>query len=181
MGEIGKIAELEARVDAVEQAEAASEAKIAGVEAKVEALDSEVHVNETAIAANIQAIADLATDVALNRDDIDFLLSQQPNPPKYIYLNGTSGYLNFASGGSDYLDFTKSWSVGIRLEGLPDNPVDNHPLSCFGSGKVSLTLKRASEPLVGNWGSYNSSNQNLYQTAARFNSNTGHGCLVAIG
>ena len=117
-------------------------------------MDGEVHVNETAIAANIQAIADLATDVALNRDDIDFLLSQQPNPPKYIYLNGTSAYLNFAAGGGDYLDLTKSWSVGIRLEGLPDNDPDSHPLSCFGSGKVALTLKRESAPLVGNWGGF---------------------------
>ena len=150
------IAALNQRITDVEVSTAASiaatEGTVSALESKVGTIDDEVQVNETAIAANVEAIAGLATEVSDLRADVDFLLSQQPNPPKYIFLNGTGGYLNFATGGGDYLDFTKSWSVGIRLEGLPDNAPDDHPLSCFGSGKVSLTLKRSSAPLVGNWG-----------------------------
>ena len=143
-------------------------------------------MNTDAISANIGAIAALASDVLdlgdkqtlqqseinANRADIDWLLAQQPAADRYIYLNGVSAYLNFTAGGGDLLDFTKSWTVGISLEGLPDNPVDNFNLSLFGSGQASLTLKRGAPPGgPGQWPSYNTTAWNLYDTAARFNSN----------
>lgn len=159
---------------------------IAALEGEVSSIEAADVDRDDAILANTQAVAGLMTETDLlaekqtaqqleinaNRSDIDFLLAQQPPANRYIFLNGTGGYLNFSGGGGDYLDFTKSWTVALSLEGLPDNPVDNHPLSCFGSGQVSLTLKRSGAPGSGNWGSFNSSNQNLYQTTGRFNANT---------
>ena len=143
-------------------------------------------VNAGAISANIDAIAAIVSDVVdladkqttqgiditANRVDIDYLLAQQPAADYYIFLQGVSAYINFTAGGDDLLDFTKSWSVGISLEGLPDNPVDNFSLALFGSGQASLALKRGAPPGgPGQWPSYNTTAWNLYDTAARFNSN----------
>ena len=165
--ELNKIA-IEALQDDVSGISAADVDRDAAILANTEAVAG--LILETELLAEKQTTQQL--EINANRLDIDFLLAQQPPANRYIYLNGTAGYLNFSAGGGDYLDFTKSWTVALSLEGLPDNPVDNHPLSCFGSGLVSLTLKRGSAPGTGNWGSYNSSNQNLYQTTGRFNANT---------
>ena len=136
------------------------DARVDALESAVDAVEGAEQVNTDAISANVDAIAALASDVedladkqtlqgtaiAANRADIDYLLAQQPAADHYIYLNGASAYINFTAGGGDLLGLTKSWTVAIRFEGLPNNPVDDFPLITFGSGQVSLTLKRSAPP-----------------------------------
>ena len=157
---------------------AALQGEVAGIEAADGDRDAAILANTEAIAELVLVTDGLAakqttqqSEIDALRVDVDFLLAQQPAANKYVFLNGTGGYLNFSGGGGDYLDLTKSWTVAISLEGLPDNPVDNHPISLFGSGQVSITLKRGSPPGAGNWGVYATSNHNLYQTAARWQAN----------
>ena len=80
--------------------------------------------------------------------------------------------LSFQVVGLMFLDFTKDWSVAVSIH-TQGQGIEGSNMATFGTGTVSLTLKVQGAPLYNsNYGQYNTSAHNLYDTATRFNSNT---------
>ena len=73
-----------------------------------------------------------------------------------------------------FLDWNKSWSLGVDFYTLPDEAGDNSKASLFSSGGGQLTLSRQGAPTGqnANWGSYNTADDNLYNVTGRANTNT---------
>ena len=87
-------------------------------------------------------------------------------------MNGANAYIEFSGGRVDVLDFTKDWSVAVSIH-TQGQGIEGSNMSTFGTGTVSLNLKVQGAPLYNsNYGQYNTSAHNLYDTATRFNSNS---------
>lgn len=106
------------------------------------------------------------------------LYAQEPPPPSNanaIVLNGANAYIEFSGGRVDVLDVTKDWSVAVSIH-THGQGIEWSNMSTFGTGTVSLNLKVQGAPLYNsNYGQYNTSSHNLYDTATRSNSNSWRG------
>ena len=112
------------------------------------------------------------------------LYAQEPPPPSNanaIVLNGANAYIEFSGGRVDVLDFTKDWSVAVSIH-TQGQGIEGSNMSTFGTGTVSLNLKVQGAPLYNsNYGQYNTSAHNLYDTATRFNSNSWRAPQTILG
>ena len=144
---------------------AADETRIVALETKTETLD-----NTKADKFVAQSPLFLKTDVTPNE-----LYAVQPAPPitaNAIVFNGTDAFIEFSAGRVDVMDFTHDWSVAVTVK-VQGQGVEGSNLTTFGTGTNSLNLKVQGAPVQNsNYGSYNSTADNLYDVAARFNSNT---------
>jgi hypothetical protein len=144
---------------------AADDARITALETKQETLD-----NTKADKFVAQSPLFLKSDVTPNE-----LYAAEPPPPisaNAIVFNGTDGYFEFDSGRADVMDYTHDWSLAVSVV-VQGQGTEGSNLTTFGTGTNSLNLKVQGPPLYNsNYGSYNSTADNLYDAATRFNANT---------
>ena len=143
---------------------AADDARILALEAKLTTLDEQK-------AAKFVAVDPLSLDEGVFPNRLSQSEGPAPASATAISLNGVDTYIEL-QGRTHVLDFTKDWSVGVSVI-TQGASVQGANLVCFASGGVSLNLKVQGAPSeTSNWGSYNSSNGDLYHVTGRFNANT---------
>ena len=148
---------------------AADEDRISALEAKVTSLEDKIQSLGDNKADKFVALDPLSLDTGVFPNEL-FQSSPTPASASAINLNGETAYIQF-DGRTDVLDYTKDWSVGCSIQ-TQNMGVEGSNMTAFSSGGVSLNLKVQGAPSISsNWGSYNSSNGDLYSTTGRFNAN----------
>ena len=148
------------------------EDQIAADDARIQALEDKTESLDERKADKFVAIAPLSLDEGVFPNELSQEEGPAPASATAIRLNGVDAYIEFSEGRTDVLDFTKDWSLGVTVV-TQGSSVQGANLACFASGGVSLNLKVQGEPSqTSNWGSYNTSNGDLYHVTARFNTNT---------
>ena len=77
------------------------------------------------------------------------LYAAEPPPPivaNAIVFNGTDGYIEFAAGRADVMDFTHDWSMAVTVK-IQGPGAQGTNLSTFGTGTNSLNLKVQGAPV----------------------------------
>ena len=69
---------------------------------------------------------------------------------RYLELDGSNDYINLIDVPTDVMDYTKSWSLGIELDGLVDPVNDSTYITLFKRGNNEVTLRKGGT----NWGIY---------------------------